>query len=210
MADLQRETGLSRATLRHHLLHLERDGLVTETPTRAPRGRPPLIFRSRPGAIGGGGSPDFALSVLTATLAAARRRSPERLGTLLAAAAGYLAGGRREIGEIPEPQARLRAALAVLFDPATTEVRRAGEGFAVAVRSCPVLPAALRCPDLCRLCPAVLRRLTGVRLLRRRCIVRGDPRCEYLATATLRGGPGHDERSAQGVGGGGGRGGVRR
>jgi len=209
MADLQRETGLSRATLRHHLLRLERDGLVTETPSRAPRGRPPLIFRCRPGAPGGGGSPDFALSVLTATLAATRRSSPFRLGALLTAAAGYIAGGRREIGEIPEPEARLRAALAVLFDPATTEVRRAGETFTVVVSSCPVLPAALRAPELCRLCPAVLRRLAGVRLARRQCIVRGDPRCEYLATATPRGGAGQDDRSAETVDGGGGRQGVR-
>lgn len=187
MADLQRETGLSRATLRHHLLRLERDGLVTEAPSRAPRGRPPLVFRYRPTASGGGGSPDLALSVLAATLAAARRRSPRRFGTLLAAAAGDIAAGRREIGEIPEPETRLRAALAVLFDPATTEVRRTGGGFTVTVHSCPVLPAALRAPELCRLCPAVLGRLAGLRLRRRQCIVRGDFRCEYLATATPRG-----------------------
>mgnify|MGYP005859072091 CR=1 FL=1 len=183
LADLQRETGLSRAAVRHHLLLLERDGLVVEAPARALRGRPPLIYQYRPSAPNEGRSPSLGLSVLAAMLAAARRHFPRRVGALLTAAAGYVAGGRREIGEIPDLEARLRASLAVLFDPATTEVRRAGDGFVIAVHRCPLLPAALQSPELCHLCPTVLRRLAGVRLDRQECIARGDSRCTYLATA---------------------------
>jgi len=201
LADLQRETGLSRAAVRHHLLRLERDGLVAETPSRAPRGRPPLIFRYQPPAPSDGRSPGLALSVLAAMLAAARRRSPRHVGALLAAAAGYVGSGRREIREIPDPEARLRAALAVLFDPATTEVRRAGDAFSVAVCSCPLLPAALRSPELCHLCPTVLRRLAGFRLERRRCIAQGDRRCVYLATVTHRATAAHGDRAGNQVGG---------
>ena len=49
LADVARATGLPENTIRHHLGALERSGLVeTEARRTGERGRPRLVFRSRP------------------------------------------------------------------------------------------------------------------------------------------------------------------
>lgn len=52
LADLQRDTGLSRSALRQHLILLERDGFVQERLLRGRTGRPPIFYQPTSAAEG--------------------------------------------------------------------------------------------------------------------------------------------------------------
>ena len=142
VATLTELLGLNHNAVRQHLGKLLHAGLVEEsTEHRGGRGRPRLVYRAEPSAVGRwlAGGPYEQLSVLL-TKALATGRSPAEVGREWAA--------RTIAPPSPDtdPVEPVVAAMARQgFDPL---VRRRGERVEVVLRACPFEAAALVDPDV--------------------------------------------------------------
>jgi len=184
LTDLRRETGLSPTALRQQLVLLERDGLVRRALVRGrpgQPGRPPIVYQ--PTAAVPPASEGNVAALLSAVFRTVEEQASDRFGQMLEDVAGRLAAEHRHIARIPSVEARIRAALAVLFDVfAGAEVDGSGREYEVIIRHCPLRPAAQEFPGLCAVTRRLLGTLVGADVTQQESIVEGDPYCRFRLT----------------------------
>lgn len=178
LADLRREIGLSPSGIRQQMTLLERDGLVRKALVHGGPGRPPIVYQPRSTATPASGETFAAL--LSAVFASMEELAPDRFGQMLEDAANRLAAGHSDIARLPGEEARIRAALAILFDvTAEADVSGSGPEYQVALHSCSLVPVAREFPSLCAITRRLLGTLVGADVTQLESIVQGDPRCRF-------------------------------
>ena len=198
--DLQRATGLSRSALRQHLTILERDGLIQEQLVRGRTGRPPIVYQLTPV---GRGSPESYVAMLAAVFRAVGEQGQEQLNRIVEVVAARIAAQHKDVAQIPDPEARIRAALTVLFeDVEAAEVRGRGADYEVILHTCPLVHQTKELSGLCDITRRLLAMLVGAEVEQRESIMRGDSRCSFLLKAP-RGAPAASFGSGMSPGGGG-------
>ncbi|MDR7517197.1 MAG: ArsR family transcriptional regulator [Armatimonadota bacterium] len=183
--ELATAVGLSPSALRQHLASLEREGLVEKMAVRGRPGRPAFAYRrAEPSA--GPADPSRFLGVL---LRVVESLGPDRAAEVVDGVVGALESEYRAIEQIPDPGARIRAAVSVLFDgEGRSQVRIATDGYEVSLRRCPLLPAARESPACCEIARRLLARLSRAEVEQRESLLRGDPRCLFLLRVPAAGG----------------------
>lgn len=183
--ELATAVGLSPSALRQHLASLEREGLVEKMAVRGRPGRPAFAYRrAEPSA--GPADPSRFLGVL---LRVVESLGPDRAAEVVDGVVGALESEYRAIEQIPDPGARIRAAVSVLFDgEGRSQVRIAPDGYEVSLRRCPLLPAARESPACCEIARRLLARLSRAEVEQRESLLRGDPRCLFLLRVPAAGG----------------------
>lgn len=183
LADLRREMGLSSTALRQQLIVLERDGLVRRALVRGRPGRPAIVYQ--PASPSGQGPEASFATLLSAILETMEARAPEQFEQTLGEVAARLAAGHTDIARIPDAEARIRAALAVLFDVAgDAVVTGIGRDFEVVLRTCALLPAAEQFPGVCAITRRLLGALVGANVTQLESIAQGAPRCRFTLALT--------------------------
>lgn len=181
LADLRRDIGLSPTAIRQQLTLLERDGLVHRALVHGRPGRPPIVYQPSPAA--GPPSGESFTALLGAVFKSMRDQAPDRFEQMLEDVANRLATGHSHIARLPGEEARIRAALAILFDAtAEAEVSGGGRDYAVVLRTCSLVPVAREFPSLCAITRRLLGTLVGADVTQLESIVRGDPRCLFRLT----------------------------
>lgn len=185
--ELATAVGLSPSALRQHLASLEREGLVEKMAVRGGPGRPAFAYRrAEPSA---GPAPADPSRFLGALLRVVESLGPDRAAEIVDGVVGVLGGEYRAIEQIPDPGARIRAAVSVLFDgEGRSQVRIATDGYEVSLRRCPLLPAARESPACCEIARRLLARLSRAEVEQRESLLRGDPRCLFLLRMPAAGG----------------------
>lgn len=175
--DLQQRTGLSRSTVRQHLVHLLRAGTVRSVLDRRPTGRPPRVYRLKPGtdlAV-----PDTYHAFLEALFTSMRAEGREAVEAVFHQAAARLAEAHPEILRLPDLPARLDAARRLFFGGDAAAVERTGAGYQFSISTCPLAPLSMEFADLCCVTRMVLSALVGQDVEQSEWIIRGDPRCTF-------------------------------
>jgi len=181
LTDLRREMGLSPTALRQQLTLLERDGLVQRALVRGRPGRPPIVYQ--PTSAARAASEGNVAALLSAVFRAMEEQASDRFGQMLEDVAGRLAAEHQQIARIPSVEARIRAALAVLFDvSAGAEVVGSGWEYEVIIHRCPLLPAAQEFRSLCAVTRRLLGTLVGADVTQLESIAQGGPRCRFRLT----------------------------
>jgi len=181
LTDLRRETGLSPTALRQQLTLLERDGLVQRALVRGRPGRPPIVYQPTPAARAT--SEGNVATLLSAVFRTLEEQASDRFGQMLEDVADRLAAEHQHIARIPSVEARIRAALAVLFDvSAGAEVVGSGWEYEVIIHRCPLLPAAREFRSLCAVTRRLLGTLVSADVTQLESIAQGGPRCRFRLT----------------------------
>lgn len=177
LADLRHELGLSPSALRQQLIILERDGFVHKSLLRGRSGRPPIVYQPADAARSVSDSFTVLLAAVFKTVAA---QAPERFAQVIEDLANRLAVQHGQIAQIPDVEARIRAALGVLFDAtAGADVTGDGRQYEVILRACALIPVAKEFPGLCAVTRQLLGTLVGADVTQLESIVRGDARCLF-------------------------------
>jgi len=181
LTDLRREMGLSPTALRQQLTLLERDGLVQRALVRGRPGRPPIIYQ--PTSAAGPASEESFAALLSAVFKTMEEQASDRFGQMLEDVASRLAAEHRHIARIPSVEARIRAALAVLFEvSAGAEVNGGGWEYEVILHTCSLLPVAQEFRSLCAVTRRLLGTLVGADVTQKESIAQGGPRCRFRLT----------------------------
>lgn len=177
--DLARQTSLSPSALRQQLTLLERDRLIQKGQVRGRTGRPPILYQLMPTA-----EPvahQSFMTLLSTVLRAVEEQGPEQLRRTVEAVASRLAAEHGEIRQIPDVEARIKAALAILFDASELgKVKRVGPAYEVALHGCRLAPVAREFGELCEITRRLLGSLVGAEVEQRESILWGDPRCSFV------------------------------
>lgn len=178
ISELQRQTGLSRSTLRQHLSHLMRQGMLDGRMERRPTGRPPRIYRLTP-------RPEPAVpatyaAFLRGLFTGMEQEGRARVEALFSQLAARLVAAHPEIRRLPDLRARLDAARRALFgDVDTSPVEHTDTGIQFSLHTCPLAPVAMEFSDLCCVTRTALTALIGADVEQSEWIIRGDPRCTF-------------------------------
>lgn len=181
ISDLRKETGLSRSTLRQHLAHLMRVGLIHSTFDRQSTGRPPRCYRLQNKSELT--PPDTYPALVAALFAAMRAWGREPVEVLFPQVAARLAAAHPEIQRLPELTVRLDAARRLFFGGDASAVEPTEAGFQFSIFTCPLAPTSMEFCDLCSVTRMVLSALTGQDVEQSEWIIRGDPRCTFEVRA---------------------------
>ncbi len=182
ISELQKQTGLSRSTLREHLFRLMRAQLVTSAFERRATGRPPRLYRLK--TESDSAPPETYRAFLHALLIAMRVWKHESVEVLFPLLAERLAAEHPEIQRLPDLPARLDAARRLFFGSDASDVETTATGFQFSISTCPLGPMSMEFCDLCSASRMVLGALTGGEVEQSEWIIRGDPRCTFEVHGT--------------------------
>ncbi len=183
VADLVRTTGVSPATIHHHLARLAREGLIHTEEQRHGPGRPRVICSLTESAYGlfPQGYRWLAQELLQAV---AVTEGAERIDGLFEAMGERLIAYYRPRVSKRDPKRRLQEVKRILtelgFD---TGVRQGQRGPCLSNRHCPVLSIARNFPQLCAMEQRMIAALVGAPLDRTEYRLEGASVCTYCILA---------------------------
>lgn len=186
--DLAHQTSLSPSALRQQLTILERDGLIRKGLVRGRTGRPPIVYQLSPEP--GPEVPQNYVTLLLTLLRAVREQGQDQVRRTVETVAASLAAEHQDIARIPDVEARIKAASAILFETSELEnVTRTGRGYEVSLHICRLASVAREFPEICDITRRLLGALVGAEVEQRESILRGDPRCSFVLTTPVGHGP---------------------
>lgn len=181
VADLAAALGISPISVRHHLVSLQAEGLVSVALQRQSVGRPKHIYQLTPAAdryfpvskryhhLA-----DRLLDELKASL------SPEQLSAILDRMAASIAaryGGIATSGTLPE---RLQKLVEILGEEGfRAMVHRVDETTLLAQVNCPYVSVGQRHPEICQIDQTIIRSILGQDVQRTACVLEGARVCTY-------------------------------
>ncbi len=180
--DLAEAVGINPISVRHHIIKLEAQGLVSSEEERQGVGRPPKIY-----FLTDAGREEFPtrylrltnqlLDQLKATL------PPATVNQLFANIAENMADGY--LGSVDLSQLTMEERLDQLIlllrqEGFTVEWEREGDRYMIHEISCPYYHVGESHPEVCTVDEALIANLLLVPAQRVKCVLRGDTHCTYL------------------------------
>lgn len=181
VADLAAAMGISPISVRHHLVSLQAEGLVSVDLQRQSVGRPRHIYQLTSAADRYFPAPnryhhlaDRLLDELKVSL------TPQQLNAILDRMAANIAaryGGMAASGTLEE---RLHKLVEILGEEGfRAMVRRVDETTLLAQVNCPYVSVGQRHPEICQIDQTIIRSILGHEVQRTACVLDGDRTCTY-------------------------------
>ncbi len=180
ISQLSEILAISEISIRHHLMSLEADGIITSTEERHGVGRPRFVYRLTEKGFQDIPADHFRLS--DQTLSTMKNfLSPDTFLELLKQIGRDLAEGYKSLlSSGDHDQILTHLSRSLTQDGFILSRTRSDESYILTLHHCPFRHLGQKHPEVCTINQALIESLFEKKISRHTCILRGDAACTYI------------------------------